>query len=95
MSIRVDDLDTLAREERDGTGPEAFRASLAAEDERIAAWRPASPERHGELLREAHRQVRFAQPVPVWAWLGSLAGAAVVGIGFGVAIVALIDLVTA
>ena len=80
--IHVDDLDTLAAEERDGTGPEHSRVSMA-DWYPGEAYRVASPERHGELLREAHRQVRFAQPVPVAAWLGSLVGAALVGGSLG------------
>lgn len=55
--------------------------------------RAASPRRHGELIRAAERELRFAQPAPVWAWLGSLAGAAVIGMGLGGLLIFLVDVV--
>ena len=59
---------------------------IRAEDfvDDVEPVRVASPRRHGELIRAAEREVRFAQPMPVFAWLDSLAGAALVGgsVGF-------------
>lgn len=71
MSLHVDDLDTLAREDRDGSGPEAFRPfgldELRDRDEqdrferaaeRAAALRAVSAPRRDQLVAAAHRQHR-------------------------------------
>lgn len=64
MSIHVDDLDTLAREERDGTGPEHFRPAwdLDAFRERaeqdaleLAAERAATLRQHSTTVMPERR----------------------------------------
>lgn len=58
---------------------------IRAEDfvDDVEPVRAASPRWHGELIRAAERELRFAQPVSVGAWLGSLTGAALAGGSLG------------